>query len=190
MQYHRHAIFFTVDLHIKEIEGLLVYGIELQGMKWSKVYEKSQLWTRITRRIPRVIIISHVNWTWNVSWMRNFREGNYCTASGVINRFSGKYLTTLVIAWSWSWYEAEACMLLLSESNRVRSRKIKENTVITYLRQASTLSRCCSHSEHSSTFFQLLRCSVSLPWTKRGSCVEKLHKIPTRWRLYLTSLTS
>lgn len=33
MKYHRHAIFFTVDLHIKEIEGLLVYGIELQGMK-------------------------------------------------------------------------------------------------------------------------------------------------------------
>ena len=27
MQYHRHAIFFTVDLHIKEIEGLLVYGV-------------------------------------------------------------------------------------------------------------------------------------------------------------------
>lgn len=26
MQYHRDAIFFTVDLHIKEIEGLLVYG--------------------------------------------------------------------------------------------------------------------------------------------------------------------
>ena len=43
MQYHRHAIFFTVDLHIKEIEGLLVYGIELQGMKWSKVYEKSHV---------------------------------------------------------------------------------------------------------------------------------------------------
>ena len=43
MQYHRDAILFTVDLHRKEIEGLLVYGIELQGMKRSKVYEKSQL---------------------------------------------------------------------------------------------------------------------------------------------------
>lgn len=33
MHHHRHEIFFTVNLHIKEIEGLLVYGIELQGMK-------------------------------------------------------------------------------------------------------------------------------------------------------------